>query len=71
LFAVLYADLDAEFFVDVLSQVLCRINRAMLTASTTEREHQAGESTLYISAHMIVGQLINRIQKRQYLTVIL
>ena len=43
----------------------------MLTTSTPEREHKRGESTLYISSHMIIGKFIYRVKERQYLPIIL
>ena len=55
----------------MLGQMLRRIHTAMLTACAAEREHQRRESTLNVAAHMVVGQLIHRIQKRQYLAIVL
>ena len=65
------AHLDAELLVDMLSKVLCTIDRTMLTTRTTKAEHQIGETALDITAHMGIGQFINAVEECQYLTVIL
>ena len=43
----------------------------MLTARTTETEHQGGETALDIAIHVMVCQLIDTLQERQNLTIIL
>ena len=63
--------LDAELLVQVFSQVLSRIDGAVLTASTAKTEHQAGEATLNVTAHMGIGQLIDAVEEGQNLAVVL
>ena len=46
------AHLDAELLMDMLGQMLRTIDRAVLTTRTAEAEHQTGEATLDIAAHM-------------------
>ena len=65
------AHLDTELLVDVLCQMLGGINGAMLTTRTTESEHQRGEAALDISAHMGIGQLIDRIEEGENLAIVL
>ena len=65
------AHLYAEFLVQVLCQMLGRIHATMLTTRTTETEHQRGEATLDITAHMVVCQLIDGVEEGQDLTIIL
>ena len=43
----------------------------MLSSRTSEREHQRGKTTLDITTHMGISQLIDTLQKGQYLTIIL
>ena len=64
-------DFDAIFPVEVFSQMLGRIDRAVLSTRTAKREHQRGEATLDISLHMVIGQPIDTLQERQYLTIVL
>ena len=59
LLTVADAHLDAELIMDVLSEMLGRVDRTVLTTRTAEREHQRGESTLDIPAHMGIGTFIN------------
>lgn len=63
--------LDAKNAMDVLAKMLRTIDRTMLTTRTSEAEHQRGESTLYITAHMSISQTVDRFQESEYLTVIL
>ena len=69
--AVADAHLDAEFLVDMLSQMLGRIDGAMLTTRTAKAEHERGKATLDVAAHMVVGQLIDAVEEGEYLAVIL
>ena len=71
LLTVTDAHLDAKFLVDMLCQVLGGIDAAMLTAGATETEHQRGETTLDITAHMGISQLIHGVEERQDLAIIL
>ena len=41
----------------MLSQMLRRINAAVLATRTAKAEHQMRETTLYIARHMMIGQL--------------
>lgn len=65
------AHLYAKLLMDMLSQVLGRIDAAMLTARTSEREHQRCKATLDISTHMGICQFIDTIEEREYLSIIL
>ena len=65
------AHLDAELVVDMLSEMLGRIDGTVLTTRTAEREHQRGKATLDISAHMGIGEFIDRIEEGQDFTVVL
>ena len=71
LFAVTDAHLNAELLVDMLGQMLRAIYRTVLTARTAKREHQRRKATLDIAAHVGVGQFIDAVQERQYLSVVL
>ena len=65
------AHLNAKLLVDMLGQMLGAIHAAMLSACTSETEHQTGEAPLYVASHMGVGQLIDAVQESQYLAVVL
>ena len=65
------AHLDAKLLMDVLCQMLGRIDGAMLASRATKGEHQRGEAALDISAHMSIGEFINRIEEGEYLTIVL
>ena len=65
------AHLDAELLMDVLCQMLGRIDGAMLASRATKGEHQRSEAALDISAHMSIGEFINRIEEGEYLTIVL
>jgi hypothetical protein len=65
------AYLYSVFLVDVLGEMLCRIHRTMLTASTAEREHQRGETTLDVTLYVMVGKTIYTLEEREYLSIIL
>ena len=65
------AHLDAEFLVDVLGQMLGTIHATVLSTRTSETEHQAGETALYITPYVGIGQLINAIEESEYLAVVL
>lgn len=55
----------------MLCQMLSGIHTAMLTARTTETEHQRGEPTLDITVHVMIGKCIDMLQKLENLTIIL
>ena len=61
----------AKLFVDMLCQMLSGIHTAMLTARTTETEHQRGETTLDITVHVMIGKCIDMLQELENLTIIL
>ena len=71
LFTVDDADFDAEFLVDMLGKMLSGVDTAVLTARTTETEHERGEATLDVTAHMGVGQFIDAIEEGENLTIVL
>lgn len=60
-----------KLLVNMFGKMLRRIYTAMLTAGTSETEHQRGETTLHIAVYMMVGKCINMLQELQYLTIIL
>ena len=61
LFAVYQLYAYAEFLVQMVRHMLCRVNRAMLSASATERYAQMCESTLKETFYV-------RINKRIYMS---
>ena len=62
--------LDTKLPVNMFCQVLCTIDTAMLTARTSEGEHQRCETSLDISAHMCISQLINALQEGENLAIV-
>ena len=65
------AHLDTELLVDMLRQMLGRIDGTMLATRTAEGEHQRGEATLDVAAYMGIGEFIDRVKEGEDLTVIL
>ena len=63
--------LNAKFLMDMFCQVLGRIDTAVLTTRTAEREHQRRKATLDISTYVCISQFVDIIEKREYLTVVL
>jgi hypothetical protein len=63
--------LDAELLVKMLCQMLSGIDTTVLSASTTETEHQGCEASLYVSAYMIVSQFVYAVKEGEDLTVVL
>ena len=59
------------FIIQIFCQVLSRINTAMLSACTTEREHKIVESSLHPALHMMVGKSIDTIKEGEYLAILL
>ena len=57
--------------MDMLSQMLCRVDTAMLTTCAAEAEHERREATLDIAAHVSISQSIDGVEEGQYLTVVL
>ena len=64
------ANLHAELLVKVLRQVLRGVNAAVLSARASETEHQARETSLDVTAHVDVGQLVDAIKESKYLAVV-
>ena len=71
LFAVAEADLNAEFLVEVLGQMLRAIDAAVLAARAAEGEHEAGESALQIAGHVCVGQGIDALEEGEDFAIVL
>ena len=65
------AHLDAKLVMDMLSQMLCRVDTAMLTTCAAEAEHERREATLDIAAHVSISQSIDGVEEGQYLTIVL
>ena len=65
------AHLYTELLVDMLCEMLSGIDTAMLASCASEAEHQRREASLDISAHMVVGKLIDTVEEGEYLTVVL
>ena len=61
----------AELVMYVFGKMLCAVHAAVLSSSASEAEHKARKATLYVSAYMVVGQLIHAVEERQYLAIIL
>ena len=59
LFPMTDAHLDTKLLVDMLGKVLRTIDRTVLATRTTKAEHQTGEATLDLTAHMGIGQFID------------
>ena len=66
-----YVYFYAVFLVYVLCQMLGGIYTSVLSASTSEREHQACKTSLYIPFHVGISKLIDALQECEYLAVIL
>ena len=62
--------LYTELLMDMLGQVLCGVDGAVLTACATEGKHQRREASLYVAAHMGIGQFIDGIEECQNLSVV-
>lgn len=60
-----------KLLMNMFGKMLGRIYTAMLTAGTSETEHQRGETTLHIAVYMMVGKCIDMLKELQYLTIIL
>ena len=61
---------DTEFLVDVLGEMLRRIDGTMLTARATEREHQRSKTTLQIPLHVGIGEFVNAVEEGRDFAVI-
>ncbi len=60
-----------KLLVNMFGKMLGGIYTAMLTAGTSETEHQRGKATLHVAGYMMVGKCIDMLQELQYLTIIL
>ena len=54
----------------MLGKVLSGLDGAMLSAGASERKHQRSEATLYITRHMSISELIDRVEESQYFPII-
>ena len=54
---------DAEFLVDVLGEMLRRIDGTVLTARAAKREHQRGKTALQIAFDVGVGEFVNAFEE--------
>ena len=70
LFAVTEPNFDTEFLVDVLGEMLRRIDGTMLTARAAKREHQRGKTTLQIAFDVGVGEFVNAFEKGRDFAVV-
>ena len=60
---------DAKFLVQMVGQVFGTIYRAVLSACTSEGEHQVGESAFEVALHMGIGQFIYAFEEGEYFSV--
>ena len=71
LFPMHQFDFHTKFLIQVLCQMLGRINRTMLSAGATEGEHQVGEAAVDVSLHVCVSELVYAVEEGEYLAVVL
>ena len=71
LFPMAHMHFDAEFAMNMLCQMLCRVDAAMLSAGASEREHKVGKSAVNITPHMSVSQLVHAFEEGQDLAIVL
>ena len=64
-------DFHAELTVEMLGHALCTIDTAMLSACTSERNHEAGEVALDEAFGMEVDHGIDVLEETEYLAVFL
>lgn len=57
--------------LEMLRQMLCAINRTVLSSGTTKRYLEVRKITFDEALRMMIDKLINRLQEREYLTVFL
>ena len=62
--------LHAVLLVEVVCQVFCRIDRAVLSASAPKGEHQIRKPTLQVALHMRVGQCIYAFEECQDFSIL-
>lgn len=63
--------LNVVFFFEVFGHVFGTIHGAMLPARTTESHLEMREIALNKALHVMVHQLIDALQEREYLTILL
>jgi len=71
LFTMTNADFYTKFLVDVFSNMLGTIDRAMLSAGASEGNLQVGETTLLESGDMKIDELIDTLKKGEDFAVLL
>lgn len=54
---------NAKLLMDVLSEMLRRVDTAMLSTCATEGKHEVGETALYVACNVHVGQGENVFEK--------
>ena len=70
LFAVMEIDGDVVFTMEILCQMLCTVDTAMLSPSTSESKHERSKTSFNVSLHMGVCQLIDMRKERRHFTVV-
>ena len=65
-----HVHLHPELLMQMLCKMLRRIHATVLSASTSEREHEACKSTFDISFHMGVCQFVDAVQEGENLTIV-
>ena len=68
---MVYRNVDVVFLMQMFRQVLRGVDTAMLPARTSEGEHQVGETTLHITLHVEICQLINAFEELKNFAIIL
>ena len=63
--------LYSELLVQMLRQVLRRVDTAMLSAGATEGEHKVGEATVDVTLHVSIGEFVDAIEEGEYLAIVL
>lgn len=69
LFPMHQFDFHTKLLIQVLCQVLGRINRTMLSAGATEADGQIAESAFHITFHGGIYQSIDMIEETEYFTI--
>ena len=69
LFPMYEFDFHTKFLIQVLCQMLGRINRAMLSPGTAEADGQITESTFHITFHGSIYQSIDMIEETEYFAI--
>ena len=70
LLAVADVNLDAELVVDMLRQVLCAIDAAVLASRAAKAEHEAGEASLNVTTDVGICQAIDALQEGEDFAVV-